>query len=239
MAWRGWSWLGRGWSTDWNSIVGIIVKDNILGVLKSTVHIESTLFIGQQEVRDASLRTEFKVNTNLKDPRSQSDHGEFKVGANLEDPEVKMTISVCLTNVARKLRFAVRNGSGKSEPMSEPSERQRTANLIPVRSAQNAEPWTEPRTNLTIGQQLRPGVPPLLTFVGMTNFSIRSVINVIDHGFSDVRLVRIDESLCSIIRLDDGSIETEQWSYRRIKYRTAVWLESLGCEDAIRHLARV
>ncbi|KAG2032624.1 hypothetical protein BDR03DRAFT_903493 [Suillus americanus] len=84
--------------------------------------------------------------------------------------------------------------------------------------------------------QLRPGVPPLLTFVGMTNFPIRSVINVIDHGFSNVRLVRIDDSVCSVIRLDDGSIEIEQWPYRRVKYHTAVWLESLGCEDAIRHL---
>ncbi|KAG1851457.1 hypothetical protein DFJ58DRAFT_792485 [Suillus subalutaceus] len=84
--------------------------------------------------------------------------------------------------------------------------------------------------------QLRPGVPPLLTFVGMTNFPIRSVINVIDHGFSNVRLVRIDETVCSVIRLDDGSIEIEQWPYRRVKYHTAVWLQSLGCEDAIRHL---
>ncbi|KAG1873228.1 hypothetical protein F4604DRAFT_1881016 [Suillus subluteus] len=84
--------------------------------------------------------------------------------------------------------------------------------------------------------QLHPGVPPLLKFVGMSNFPIRSVINVIDHGFSNVRLVRIDECVCSIIRSDDGSIEIEQWPYQRIKYHTAAWLESLGCEDAIRHL---
>ncbi|KAG0697360.1 hypothetical protein DFH29DRAFT_1003832 [Suillus ampliporus] len=31
--------------------------------------------------------------------------------------------------------------------------------------------------------QSRPGVPPLLTFIGMTNFPIHSVINVIDQGF--------------------------------------------------------
>ncbi|KAG1808003.1 uncharacterized protein BJ212DRAFT_1449154 [Suillus subaureus] len=79
--------------------------------------------------------------------------------------------------------------------------------------------------------QLRPGVPPLLTFVGMTNFPIRSVINVIDHVFSNVRLVRIDESVWSVIRLDDGSIEIEQWPYRRIKYHTAVWLESLRARN--------
>ncbi|KAG1795929.1 uncharacterized protein HD556DRAFT_354163 [Suillus plorans] len=85
--------------------------------------------------------------------------------------------------------------------------------------------------------QLRPGVPPLLTFIGMTNFPIRSVINVIDQGFSNVRLVRIDDNVWSVIRLDsDGSIEMEQWPYRRIKYHSAVWLEFLGCEDAIWHL---
>ncbi|KAG1810487.1 uncharacterized protein HD556DRAFT_1428473 [Suillus plorans] len=85
--------------------------------------------------------------------------------------------------------------------------------------------------------QLRPGVPPLLTFIGMTNFPIRSVINVIDQGFSNVRLVRIDDNVWSVIRLDsDGSIEMEQWPYRMIKYHSAVWLEFLGCEDAIWHL---
>jgi hypothetical protein len=84
--------------------------------------------------------------------------------------------------------------------------------------------------------QLRPGIPPLLTFLGMTNFPIRSVINVIDHGFSNVRLLRIDEGVWSVVHLDDGSIEIEQWPHRRIKYHTTVWLESLGCEDAIRHL---
>lgn len=84
--------------------------------------------------------------------------------------------------------------------------------------------------------QLRPGVPPLLTFIGIINFPIRSVINVIEHGFSNIQVVRIDESVWSVIRLDDGLIEMEQWPYRRVKYHTATWLESLGCDDAIRHL---
>ncbi|KAG2363903.1 hypothetical protein BDR07DRAFT_1403054 [Suillus spraguei] len=84
--------------------------------------------------------------------------------------------------------------------------------------------------------QLRPGVPPLLTFIGMTNFPIRSAISLIDNGFSNVRLVRIDESVWSVIRLDDGSIEIERWPFWRIEYHIGTWLESLGCEDAIRHL---
>ncbi|KAG2143596.1 hypothetical protein DEU56DRAFT_791460 [Suillus clintonianus] len=90
---------------------------------------------------------------------------------------------------------------------------------------------------LVFMNQLRPGIPPLLTFVGMINFPIRSVISVIEHGFSNVQIVRIDESVWSVIRLDDGSIEIEQWPYRRIKFHAAAWLESLRCEDAMRHLA--
>lgn len=84
--------------------------------------------------------------------------------------------------------------------------------------------------------QLRLGIPPLLTFVGMANYPIRSVINLIERGFPNVRVVCIDDSVWSVIRLDDGSIEIEQWPYRRVKYHTATWLESLECEDAIRHL---
>ncbi|KAG2352713.1 hypothetical protein BDR07DRAFT_1312760 [Suillus spraguei] len=98
------------------------------------------------------------------------------------------------------------------------------------------EIMTQPAEDLPFINQLRLGVPPLLKFVGMTNFPMRSVINMINHGFSNVRLVRIDESVWSVIRSHNGSIELEQWPYRRIKYYTAAWLESLECEDALRHL---
>ncbi|KAG1842083.1 hypothetical protein C8R48DRAFT_737876 [Suillus tomentosus] len=97
--------------------------------------------------------------------------------------------------------------------------------------------WLIPRSVhdlLLFINQLCPGVPPLLTFIGMTNFPIRSVINVIDQGFSNVQLVRIDDNVWSVIRLDNGSIEVmEQWPYQRIKYHSAAWLEFLECEDAI------
>jgi hypothetical protein len=65
--------------------------------------------------------------------------------ANLEDREVKMTIHMCLSleSIARKIRFGVRNGLGRSEPMDEPHRSYRTMNLIPVRFVQNAGPWTD------------------------------------------------------------------------------------------------
>lgn len=68
------------------------------------------------------------------------------------------------------------------------------------------------------------------------NFPVRSVMNVIEHGFPNVRFMRIDEAVWSVVRLDDGSIGIEQWPYRRVKYHAEEWLEALGCHDAVRHL---
>ncbi|KAG2359906.1 hypothetical protein BDR07DRAFT_1414029 [Suillus spraguei] len=75
-----------------------------------------------------------------------------------------------------------------------------------------------------------------INFLGMTNFPIRSIINIIDRSFSKLRLIRIDESVWSVIHLDDGSLDIDQWPYRRTKYYTAAWLESLECEEALQHL---
>ncbi|KAG2076303.1 hypothetical protein BDR04DRAFT_1045844 [Suillus decipiens] len=98
------------------------------------------------------------------------------------------------------------------------------------------EIMAQPVEDVRFINQLCLGVPPLLKFLGMTNFPIRSLINIVDRSFSKLRLVRIDESVWSVIRSDDGSLEIEQWPYRRIKYYTAAWLESLECEEAIQHM---
>jgi len=82
--------------------------------------------------------------------------------------------------------------------------------------------------------QLRTGMPPLLRYIGITNTPIRSVLSVVEHGFPNVRVVRIDGSVWTVTRTEeDGSLEVEQWSYRRAKYHAAEWLESLECADAI------
>ncbi|KAG2076306.1 hypothetical protein BDR04DRAFT_1149337 [Suillus decipiens] len=94
----------------------------------------------------------------------------------------------------------------------------------------------QPAEDVRFINQLCLGVPPLLKFLGMTKFPIRSVTDIIGRSFSNLRLVRIDESVWSVIRSDDGSLDIEQWPYRRIKYYTAAWLESLECEEAIQHL---
>ncbi|KAF8555155.1 hypothetical protein OG21DRAFT_1507955 [Imleria badia] len=82
--------------------------------------------------------------------------------------------------------------------------------------------------------QLRTGMPPLLRYIGITNMPIRSVLSVVEHGFPNVRVVRIDRSVWTVTRSEeDGSLEVEQWPYRRAKYHAAEWLESLECADAI------
>ncbi|KAG2352107.1 hypothetical protein BDR07DRAFT_1439519 [Suillus spraguei] len=98
------------------------------------------------------------------------------------------------------------------------------------------EIMAQPVEDLRFINQLCLGFPSLLKFLGMTNFPIRSIINIIDRSFSKLRLIRIDESVWSVIHLDDGSLDIDQWPYRRTKYYTAAWLESLECEEALQHL---
>lgn len=68
------------------------------------------------------------------------------------------------------------------------------------------------------------------------NFPVRSAMNVIELGFPNVRVMRIDDTVWSVVHLDDGAMEIEQWPYRRVKYHAEEWLDSLGCQDAVRHL---
>ncbi|KAG8220747.1 hypothetical protein J3R82DRAFT_2161 [Butyriboletus roseoflavus] len=82
--------------------------------------------------------------------------------------------------------------------------------------------------------QLRTGMPPVLRYIGITNIPIRSALSVVEHGFPNVRVVRVDGNIWTVTRCEeDGSLEAEQWSYRRGKYHAAEWLESLECADAI------
>ncbi|KAH7923010.1 hypothetical protein BV22DRAFT_1036841 [Leucogyrophana mollusca] len=83
-------------------------------------------------------------------------------------------------------------------------------------------------------EQLRPGIPPSLTYIGVTNFPVRSVLSIVER-FPSIRVVRVDHNVWSIMRLEDGVVEAEQWSYRRVKYHAAESLEAMESEDAIWH----
>ncbi|KAF9237964.1 hypothetical protein BU15DRAFT_88538 [Melanogaster broomeanus] len=81
--------------------------------------------------------------------------------------------------------------------------------------------------------QLRTGIPPMLRYIGITNIPIRSALNVVEQGFPNVRVVSTDGGVWTVTRTEDGSLEVDQWPYRRAKYHAAEWLESLDCADAI------
>ncbi|KAF8188708.1 hypothetical protein BJ912DRAFT_1031893 [Pholiota molesta] len=71
--------------------------------------------------------------------------------------------------------------------------------------------------------QLRPGIPPTLRFVGLTDVNVRNAAAVVEAGFPMVRVVRIGNSYWTL----------EQWPRRRAMYHAREWLEWLGCEDAM------
>ncbi|KAI0791127.1 hypothetical protein C8Q75DRAFT_716245 [Abortiporus biennis] len=79
--------------------------------------------------------------------------------------------------------------------------------------------------------QLRPGLPPDLKFVGIAQSQIDDVNAVIEQGFPNVRLARIDDDYYTVNRTANG-IQIEEWPKGRTQYNAAEWLESYGCEDA-------
>ncbi|KAH7908391.1 hypothetical protein BJ138DRAFT_1012902 [Hygrophoropsis aurantiaca] len=84
-------------------------------------------------------------------------------------------------------------------------------------------------------EQLHPGISPHLTYFGLTNFPTRSVLNVIERGFQDIRVVRVERNLWTITRFDDGAVEIDQWPQRKVRYHAVEWLEAMGCGDAVWH----
>ncbi|EGO20315.1 hypothetical protein SERLADRAFT_452993 [Serpula lacrymans var. lacrymans S7.9] len=72
---------------------------------------------------------------------------------------------------------------------------------------------------------LRPGVPPLLKYVAMTDFPLPTVFSVVEHGFPNVRVVRVGGNFWTM----------EAWPARRAQFHATEWLESLDCEDAVWH----
>lgn len=83
-------------------------------------------------------------------------------------------------------------------------------------------------------KQIRPGVPPSLKYIGlMLSAPIRTVTSVVEHGFPQVRVVKIGGNIWSVTRTEEGSFHMDQWPYRRVRYQAQEWLESMECSDAI------
>ena len=81
-------------------------------------------------------------------------------------------------------------------------------------------------------QQLRPGLPPGLKFIGLSQFHIDDVAAVIQHGFPMVRLARIDDVYYTVRHGDAGAVSVEEWPKARTQYQLAEWLEWFECEHA-------
>ncbi|KAM6497098.1 hypothetical protein JOM56_007571 [Amanita muscaria] len=91
--------------------------------------------------------------------------------------------------------------------------------------------------------QLRPGVPPDLQYIGLTQIPVRNVALIVERGFPMVRVVRVGNNYWTVQRHkrvdlaggyhDNMVLEMEQWPRRRAIYNAAEWLEWLGCEDAL------
>ncbi|KAG6330063.1 hypothetical protein ID866_9027 [Astraeus odoratus] len=94
-------------------------------------------------------------------------------------------------------------------------------------------------------KQIHTGVPRSLRYIGMMNIPVRSVLSLVEHGFSQVRVVAVEHNMWSVVRTtttgEEGKGEgegeraptVEQWPYRRVRYHAEEWLESVGCGDAV------
>ncbi|KAJ6623273.1 hypothetical protein B0H10DRAFT_1909418 [Mycena sp. CBHHK59/15] len=81
--------------------------------------------------------------------------------------------------------------------------------------------------------QIRPGIPPSLRYIGLSDFPVRNVAAVVEHGFPMVRVVSLGKHYWMVVRKEDGSIKDVcQWS-KKTAGAAREWLEWLGCEDAV------
>ena len=83
-----------------------------------------------------------------------------------------------------------------------------------------------------LAQQLRPGLPPGLRYVGLFQFNIESVVQVLSVGFPMVRIARIEDNYYSVQQTPNGTIKVEEWPHSRTQYNVTEWLEWYDCQYA-------
>ena len=81
-------------------------------------------------------------------------------------------------------------------------------------------------------QQLRAGLPPGLRFIGLAQFRVDDVAEVVRHGFPIVRLARVEDTYYTVHHSPAGAIDVEEWPKSRTQYNAAEWLEWYDCEHA-------
>ncbi|KAF8623132.1 hypothetical protein AX15_006486 [Amanita polypyramis BW_CC] len=92
--------------------------------------------------------------------------------------------------------------------------------------------------------QLHPGIPPNLRYIGLTHIPVRNVALIVEHSFPMVRVVRVGNNYWTVQTRAKGDhshspsgggtlhegvlLEMEQWPRRRVAYYATEWLEWLG-----------
>ncbi|TCD60759.1 hypothetical protein EIP91_009552 [Steccherinum ochraceum] len=103
--------------------------------------------------------------------------------------------------------------------------------LVP-RSVQSLTLHSLPSGDLiSFVQQLRPGLPPSLKFIGFAQTRIADLPKVIEQGFPTVRLARVEDDYFTVTKDMNGAIGTEEWPKGRTRYNSKDWLECYDCED--------
>lgn len=83
-------------------------------------------------------------------------------------------------------------------------------------------------------QQLRAGLPPGLRFIGLFQFQVEDVAEVVRVGFPMVRLARVEDAYYTVIQQPGaaGAVTVEEWPKSRTRYNVTEWLEWYDCAGA-------
>jgi len=111
---------------------------------------------------------------------------------------------------------------------------------------------TNARDPISFLDQLRPGIPPDLRYINLSQFLVQNVALIVERGFPMVRVIRVGNNYWTVERhlrgLGDLSgpghsviggtqegvlLQMEQWPRKRVTCHAAEWLEWLGCGCAI------
>ncbi|OJT09742.1 hypothetical protein TRAPUB_13773 [Trametes pubescens] len=88
-----------------------------------------------------------------------------------------------------------------------------------------------PVNTIEFVSQLRAGLPPPLTYIGLSQFHVEDATAVIEQGFPMVRIARIDDDYYTVARVN-GKIKLDEWPKGRTQYNAREWLACYGCEEA-------
>ncbi|KAJ7152259.1 hypothetical protein C8R43DRAFT_479950 [Mycena crocata] len=88
-----------------------------------------------------------------------------------------------------------------------------------------------PRDPMPLLNQLRPGIPSTLRYVGLPDLPARNATAIVENGFPMVLVIRLGGSYWRVVRSLAGA-DLSQWA-QKSDGPVREWLEWLGCDDAV------